>query len=208
MAQRPIDVFTKVQARVHRGQQGIWEAVRHLSQDGARWHRKDVVDLARDHVRTIRDYLNRLERAGIVGIDETDPEMRYLAQDPGPAAPRVRADGSAAREPGLGQDYLWRGMMMSPSGFTIKELAITSRTEEVSITLATARTYVRRLHQAGYLDLLSGVSGSFTAIYVLKRSMRTGPRAPMIQRVKAVWDPNLCRHVGVATANEDDGHAS
>lgn len=208
MAQRPIDVFTKVQTRVHRGQQGIWEAVRHLSQGGARWRRKDVVDRARDHDRTIRAYLTRLERAGIVAIDEADPELRYLASDPGPTAPRVRGDGSPAREPGLGQDHMWRVMLMSSSGFNVKELAISSRTDEVDVTVQTARTYVRRLYQAGYLDLISGEPGTFSAVYVLKRSMRTGPRAPMVQRVKAVWDPNLCRHVGVATANEDDGHAS
>jgi hypothetical protein len=73
---------------------------------------------------------------------------------------------------------------------------------------ATAEKYLRHLRDAGYLIQVKG-SRSCAVMWRFLPSMHTGPRAPMIQRVKRVWDQNLKKvmwseeSTGSLTAEED-----
>ena len=49
--------------------------------------------------------------------------------------------------------------------------------------VAEAAEYCRYLHLAGYLTRRGGA-------YQMHATAFTGPRAPMIQRTRRVWDPN------------------
>lgn len=205
MSCRPIDVMAKLTVRVPRGHQGYWEIIRSLGTDGGRFTLDDVDQMTNAHRASVRDYLRRLTRAGIVASDgdQNNGVRTYaLVANPGPEAPRLRRDGSPAKAP-LGQENMWRTMKMAgASGFTARDLAISAATEEHPVKFETAKAYIKALHKAGYLVMVSGGNCREPGIYRLLPSMISGPLAPMIQRVKAVWDPNLCRHVGPAEVEE------
>ena len=206
MPRHPIDVMAKLTVKVPRGHQGYWEIVRDLGAGGAEFTLSDIDRQTNVHQQSVRDYLMRLVRAGIVDrVSEADAAAhRYrLVANPGPEAPRLRRDGTTARAP-LGQENMWRTMKMAGArGFTIHDLAISASTEERPITFNTATCYVSALHRAGYLVAWPKKKGEPTT-YRLLPSKISGPLAPMIQRIKAVWDPNLCRHVGPAEAERGE----
>lgn len=198
-----LQIETAVHLRVRRWRQGLWELIRTIGADGARWSRRDLLNAtAAPHPDTIRDYLRGLVAAGIVAADE-DGSYR-LVEDLGPEAPRVRSDGTRV-PPSLGQDHMWRTIQMSRGGFSATDLAIGARTEEVSVSATTAKSYVLRLCKAGYLDILVPGGPGREAVYALRPGMRTGPRAPMILATKVVWDPNLGKAMGAADADEEAG---
>lgn len=201
MAQRPVDVQARLTVRVPRGQQGFWEIIRDLKAFTV----SDVDQRSNVARSTVRDFIVRLERGGFVardGVDETSGHIRYRLVRDQPDAPKLKRDGSPARQR-LGQDQMWRVIRMSGSGgLTATDLALTASTEDHPVKLTTAQAYLKALHRAGYLAVLrpgrpghKPGTGSLT-VYRLLPSMRTGPLAPQVQRIKAVWDPNLCRHVG------------
>ena len=74
--------------------------------------------------------------------------------------------------------------------FSILDLALNASTEEQPVKFSDARDYVANLHKAGYLVMLEGQIGG-RAIYRLVPSRYSGPKPPMVQRIKQVWDPNL-----------------
>ncbi len=204
-------IETNAKLRVRRWRQGLWDLIREIGADGRAWNRRDLLNAAAEggfatraapHPDTIRDYLRGLVAAGIVAVNE-DGSYR-LVEDLGPEAPRVRIDGTRV-PPSLGQDHMWRTIQMSRGGFSATDLAIGARTEEVSVSVATAKSYVTRLCKAGYLDILVPGGPGHEAIYALKPGMRTGPRAPMILATKVVWDPNLGKAMGAAEADEEAG---
>lgn len=198
-----LQVETKMNLRVRRWRQGLWELIREIGAEGRVWNRRDLIDApAAPHPDTIRDYLRGLEAAGIIAA--AGAGLYRLVQDLGPEAPRVRIDGSRV-QPSLGQDHMWRTIQMSHSGFTATDLAIGARTEEVSVSIPTAKSYAQRLCKAGYLDVLMGGRPGRETVYALKPGMRTGPRAPMILATKIVWDPNLGKPMGAAEADEEVG---
>lgn len=191
MARRRVDEMAALNARVPRGYQGYWQVIRGLARRDELFTLRDVEQATNAQKDTVRDYLHRLERAGIVareGAGEHGATLYRLVQDVGPVAPRLRRDGSEVQQ-GAGQDHMWRAMKMV-GDFSAQDLLLAASTDDVRVTLDTAKTYIRHLFHAGYLARRAGGKGPVAATYRLKPSMNTGPLAPMVQSVKQVWDPN------------------
>lgn len=119
-------------------------------------------------------YVKRLERGG-----RFKPAVYKLVKD-ALEPPRVRLDGSPVTQ-GTGRDQMWRSMRILKR-FGINDLVAASSTEDHKVAEAEARTYCQVLARAGYLRR----DGK---LYV--HIKHTGPKAPQIQRVKRLWDPNL-----------------
>ncbi len=143
---------------------------------------------------SVREYVTGLETAGYLaksphsktvpggaGVSRT-AAIYLLIKDVGVDAPRVRKDGTPVTQ-GQGTVNMWRTMRILGS-FSARELAVSASTESCVISEDTARSYANHLAQAGYLLKIKGN-------YRFKPSMHTGPKPPMIQRVKRVWDQNL-----------------
>lgn len=179
-----------------RGHQHFWSVMREMR----RFTTDDVNGASNAHKNTIRDYIGRLAKAGIVKAVEPGANgglVYEIVSDSGPEAPSVRRDGTLARRPGLGNEQMWRSMKMLGS-FTPRDLAVAATTDDVAVKVTTAQAYVKHLQRAGYLAVVVPAShGGGLAVYRLVRN--SGPLAPMIQRTDWVWDPNLRRVMGQET---------
>ena len=166
--------------------QSIWEAIR--DRGSKPFICEDIQCVADASRRTVQDYLARLVAAGILERIEGGARLQWrLLRDPGPDAPRLRADGSEVVTGG-GIANMWRSMRMMPQ-FTPRDLAAHSTTAHVTVTEGTAKQYCQHLHAAGYLRVVrKAVPLKNQAVYRLIRN--TGPRAPQLQRVKSIYDPN------------------
>jgi hypothetical protein len=165
------------------GRWGIWAAVRELqtfTRPELRRHLPHVAPCPVD------DYLGALVKAGYVGVgpmvDAGSPDGRKvrsytLVRDVGVDAPRLRKDGTELPE--TAQMKMWL-IMKILNLFTVDDLKEATHTPP-----ATVETYLRHLTQAGYLARLP--DGQYRLIN------NTGGHAPMVQRTKVVYDPNLRR---------------
>lgn len=180
--------------------QRIWEVIRKHAKDFTVpfIEKATVIDL-----HTIRTYAQVLERGGfIVQINETikptDRKHYRLAKDVGVEAPRLDRKGNVL--PATGTENMWRTMRIL-GDFNAAELAMRASTEQLKVAEQTAKTYARALATAGYLTVVEeGHSfirgkGAKQSRYRLIASKYTGPRPPMIQRTKCVYDPNLAKIV-------------
>lgn len=134
---------------------------------------------------TVRDYVKGLVAAGYLeqrrNRNVRTPQFKLL-KDVGVDAPRVRKDGTPVTM-GQGRENMWKIMPILGT-FTAKELAVQATTETCQVKVSAAVSYLQYLHKAGYLHK-TGNGG-----YRMLPSAFTGPRPPMIQRTKQVWDPN------------------
>jgi hypothetical protein len=172
------------------GRRAVWAAVRELGE-----FTRPQLRMAVPHVSAgiVADYLSALIRGGYVKAGEKvrgpgpgggDKLTQYaLIRDIGVDAPRLRRDGKAL--PPTGQQNMWTVIKIE-QWFTAADLAAAASTAETPVTLKTAETYVRHLHAAGYLNRNGEQYRLIT---------NTGGYAPMIQRTKVVFDPNLNRIV-------------
>ena len=169
--------------------QRIWEAIRSSSTefttDGISRRSKVELDI-------VRSYMKSLALGGWISISSKggigQPNIFTLQRDNGIEAPRVRKDGSEVVQ-GSVNEAMW-GAICVLMEFTSQQIA-----EISGASPATAKTYCRMLAKAGYLQPISkgkGVGkGGITTVWQSVRSRNSGPRAPMITRLKAVYDPNL-----------------
>lgn len=168
--------------------QAVWDAIRQMAGDDLSGTLALAQIIAKTGVlrKTVKDYLLSLVAAGY--LTSVGDEVWKLTRDGGAHAPRVRRDGKAVTQ-GSGTVNIWRSMRMLPN-FSVASLAAHSTTETVKVSETTAKAYCTMLLATGYLRVVqkaSPVSGK-KAIYRLIRD--DGPRPPMIQRVKQVFDPN------------------
>lgn len=185
--------------------QRVWEAIRRLA-DAAPDESFTVEGLSRkarvdsDAVRHLAKglaaagYLERTCRDTPRGSD------RYrLIRDNGVEAPRVRADGSEITQ-GRGSEALWAAMTALDS-FTADFVSEIARVKP-----STARSYCAHLARAGYLTaLVPGKGhgrGGTPSVWCVAGEHRDKPRAPMITRLKAVYDPNEHRLVWCEGADD------
>jgi hypothetical protein len=203
MARKPVHLTMKRGKAT--GRQAVWEVIRQLREFSLNdlWHHTMQ---ERD---TIRTYLTALRRGGyveeagvrpasngIVGSKHKNAipmKVFRLVRDIGVEAPRLKRDGTPC-EQGLAQEAMWRTMKRL-GDFTFRDLAVMSRTEEVPVTESAAKDYVKHLAAAGYLVATREGNAHRLASYRFVKSRNTGPRAPMIQRLKTVFDANLCEIV-------------
>ncbi|MBL4800888.1 MAG: hypothetical protein JKY45_03270 [Emcibacter sp.] len=184
MSSKPIDQTTK--GNVLPPRQSIWKFIR---------GRKDTfttIDISNElkiNLLQSRTYLKSLVKAGFIEVvdlprNAAQPVSYKFIKGP-MTAPRVRKDGSRVTQ-GSGQNNMWRTMKMAGK-FTLPDLARAASTDEVTVSIEAAKGYVGMLTRAGYLRKISDKP----SLWTLPICKRTGPLAPMIQRVKQVFDPNL-----------------
>lgn len=148
----------------------------------------ELSKLSRQPKYLVEDYVRGLVKAGIVAaLDLRDgpldkPRRVFrLAKDFGVDAPRVRKDGTLLPPPG--RQRMWRCMGILKE-FSALDLALASSLPEAAVALREAEYYCRWLAKGGYLRPTT--PGRYLAV----PAMRHGPRAPMIQRVRRLLDPN------------------
>lgn len=177
--------------------QRIWEAIRCQADNFTTHSIERSLNIDK---RTIQTYLQALERGEFINqIGERkmvrDRKHYRLVRDVGVEAPRLDRDGRTVMQ-SRGNENMWRTMRIM-GDFSSRELALRAATPEIGISDSTALSYVKFLVNAGYLTVVDpGHSyirgkGAKQARYRLLASKYTGPRPPMIQRTKAVYDPNL-----------------
>lgn len=156
---------------------------------------RSVSDKLKLDRKTTSDYLRALHRADYITLvraaDSAVDSVYGVSDRVGGPAPRLRADGSEV-EQGRGTESMWRAMGMLPR-FTLRELVAVCNTGTVSVSEKTAASYIGHLIRAGYIRILHNGRGRGKEPSVYELVDRTGPRAPMIQRVKRVYDPNTGR---------------
>jgi hypothetical protein len=179
-------------------QDAIWSSIRELKRFGREELRSSLMKNGNHGISNdaIGSYLSRLQNGGYIEHVDTVLQRGFagchvyeLVSDTGREAPRLREDGSQSTQ-GNCNENLWRAMKILKS-FTYQELLLGANTDTVTIQARTAKTYLARLHQAGYLLLIAKGGPAKPARYRLLPSMNTGPRPPMVQRTHRVYDPNL-----------------
>lgn len=172
---KPMDKLNGFDSR-----EAMWTVIRAMKVFTVREiHQETTLDIS-----SVRDYIRGLTNAGYLSEDTTGKTAEFtLVKDVGVDAPRVQKDGSAVTQ-GRGRINMWRVMHILQI-FTAQELAVNASTPQCVVKLSTAEDYCHHLYRAGYLR--RDKEGRYT----LLRHMFTGPKPPMIQRVKRVWDQNL-----------------
>lgn len=188
--------------------QRVWERIRAWKGE---FTLSDIV-VGAECTATVRDYTIGLERAGYIVVaqphrsgGQNAPRRWRLARDVGAEAPRVRRDGTPVTM-GLAQEQMWRTLRTLRGDINARELAAHAGTALIPVREAAAGDYLRNLHAAGYLECVKPGRGTWRggiqARYRLVRD--TGPRAPMVCRTAALYDPNLGKVVWVRPVTEED----
>ena len=190
----PIDKMTS-DGRL-RGRDAIWYCIRTLKT----FSLPDLEILSTDDPRldnvnraTARTYVHALEKGGYVERHPRSKDVHErvkwtLIKDVGINAPRLDRQGNQVPETKRAQ--MWRAIRILG---VFDANAVLATTDEASaITLNDAKDYIHHLAKAKYLQEVSPASnGGGLAKYKLLSAMNTGPKPPMVQRVKQVFDPNL-----------------
>ncbi|PVX80024.1 hypothetical protein [Paraburkholderia unamae] len=176
--------------------QRIWEAIR-KRRDG--FEVTDIERATKADRYTIYTYVQGLAKGGF--IEHTNKAQKRFAEklyklvrDVGVEAPRLDKKGNVLRT--TGNENMWRTMRII-GDFTAAELAMRASTSETTVAEATAKKYLQLLCVAGYITVIEmghsrqqGVAAKATR-YRLLQSKYTGPRPPMIQSTKSLYDPNI-----------------
>lgn len=126
----------------------------------------------------IRNYLRGLTNAGI--LQRADGAYT-LIRDSGVDAPRVRRDGTLL--PPTGRERMWAAMPVLGE-FSALELARVASLPEAPIPEKAAIKYCCCLAKGGYL--VRAKPGRYRCI----PARRHGPKAPQIQKLERLFDPN------------------
>jgi hypothetical protein len=175
----------------------IWEAVRAQNRPFTAQHIAWAADLA---LETTRYCLQGLRRAGYIeqaGEKATRgrEQLLHLVKDCGVEAPAITRLGKP-RTAGLGTEAMWRSLRILGE-VSADELAAQASVS-AKTTQKTAYDYLLWLHRAGYvIEVAPATTGpkGHKARYRLAPDKYTGPRAPMIQGLGQLFDPNLAEVV-------------
>lgn len=192
--------------------QRAWEAIR---KHAGAFICCQIARRAKVEPDTLYTYLLSLQRAGFVECEKQEGAVSVLTsakwtliRDNGIEAPRLTRDGKPVTQ-GLGNEAMWRSMRIIGE-FNTTELAAHAATSGIKVSEETAKTYIGDLKKAGYLTVVAEVrsrgfgKGNVQARYRLAPGKYTGPRPPMIQRTKSVYDPNLGKVVWQEEPVNDD----
>lgn len=168
----------------------LWDQIRRLRV----FTMKELRNMVSFDESSLRAYLKGLVAAGYLERSEVNSKKfasngrlatRYsytLVRD-AIEAPRVKKDGTRA-ERGRGRAALWIVMHVL-TVFAVRDLVASCSSKHHVIAEEEVITYVGYLTRAGYLKK---IGKSRKSSYRLIKW--TGPKAPMIQRNKQVYDPN------------------
>lgn len=130
-----------------------------------------------------------------------------LVRDCGIEPPKVRKDGTEITM-GKGREQMWLVMKVL-ADFSAIDLAVHASTGDTQVCESDAKSYIQYLHKAGYLvEVQPGKPGNrpgsgVKTRYRLVPQKYTGPRPPMVQRVKQVYDQNLKKVVWSAAGGDE-----
>lgn len=189
--------------------QRVWEAIRRFEygcDDGPRpFSIEQLSRASKVEEGPVRDYVKCLEAADIIvnrgEIAERGrvKKLWALYRDNGVEAPRVRRDGSAVTQ-GRGTEAMWAAMS------TLNEFTFRFLAEIANVKPATAAHYCGLLGKAGILEVVKPGKGTgkggIATVWRVAWPHKDKPRAPMITRLKAVYDPNIHQIVWGEGADE------
>jgi hypothetical protein len=178
----------------------IWAAIREL---GGKGNTFTFADLTwhihqKGHTKinsgTVKSYLHRLKKAKFIATTEpvriAVKSHFILLKNTGAKTPRLTKDGRPVTQ-GRGREQLWRTIRVLGE-FNYRELTAAATTEEVIIKETEAKDYIKNLKKAGYIkEIIPANKHGGLARYRLIPARYTGPKPPMIQRIKQIFDPNL-----------------
>lgn len=189
--------------------QRIWEAIRRFACTGdGTFVSDDLSRASKVEIDPVREYLKGLSAAGYIAA--VNPEASRpggrgvknvfeLTRDNGLEAPRVRRDGSEVTQ-GRGTEAMW-GAMTALDSFNYWLIA-----ELAQVKPTTASAYCLALGKAGYLDVITPGKGKgkggIATVWRVAAAHRLKPRAPMVTRLKAIYDPNVHQIVWAEGADE------
>ncbi|WP_142850830.1 hypothetical protein [Telmatospirillum sp. J64-1] len=191
MPRRPV---TEMTGQTLRGIDAYWSIILDLHKTQGGFTLTEVEMRTNALRATVGDYIRRLVKAGYLEVaasdgGETGQAKVYVLAKPQSEAPRPRRDGTLA-EQGRAREQMWRTARIIKE-FTYRDLAIQASTEECPVAPIDAQDYCKHLAKAGYLAVRQEARPGHLAIYRFLATRYTGPKAPMVQRVKSVFDPNL-----------------
>lgn len=170
----------------------IWATIRQLK----KFRASDIIEKTNIPQRTITTYLYSLVLAGFLSKETEEKEwerlgniLKYkvvsftLIRDNGFDAPRLRRDGSPILE--TSQNRMWRAIRILKI-FTLQELLSVVVNNEVSVSTTAADTYLKQLRKAGYLKKQRDDKA-----YQINPAMNYGAKAPQIQKINQIYDPNI-----------------
>jgi hypothetical protein len=188
---------------VLRGWDHYWSVAMEFAARNEAFTTRDIEWRSNTRRTDIRDFLKRLKLAGFIEDAGGEPASFRVVRMQS-ATPRVRRDGSVIDHVGCNQ-AMWN-TMRSPvcrAGFTADDLVNWGSTDEVRISKASAKSYIKRLNAAGYLVLRQKGGPQKLALWALLPDMNTGPEAPKVLRSHVVFDPNRQAVVGEILAEEE-----
>ena len=177
--------------------QHIWEAIRGV-RVGITCY--SLARRARVDDETVRSYLQSLLNGGYLAYEDGSAagspsgfttKTMHLVLDCGSEAPALRRDGQPNRQ-GMGNEAMWRTLRIVGE-CSAQELAAYA-SASVPVALESAKSHLKWLAKAGYVQKLRK-PGSRTNRYKLDSGRYTGPRPPMVQHTRQVYDPNLAKVV-------------
>lgn len=189
--------------------QHLWNAIRALRTGFTQAELEERTGVSR-HI--IQDYIKVLLKSHYIAVVKEEvlnhlcSRRTYtLVQDQGVEAPRLSKTGQAVQQ-GRTNEALWGTLrrMFKTAVVDYRQLAVFAGTSQRPISVETAKSYVLKLHAAGYLECVEPAikpPHPRPARYRLRPHMDSGPQAPMIQRDKQVFDPNWNRIVTVQPHN-------
>lgn len=192
MSRLPIDVLAA--RKKPAGRAGIWSAIRHLR----RFTPREIAETTEIPLKTVQGYVEALLAGDFIGpVGGPAPskagEMFELLKDSGIETPRLDKHGKLVTQ-GAAREQMWRTIKMIRGDFSPRELAAAASLENSPVSETDAKSYLLNLHKAGYVTQALQRRPA-QARYRFIPAMNTGPRPPMVQRMKTIFDPNLNRVV-------------
>ncbi len=187
--------------------QRVWEAIRRFSHSTCpRFTVEDISRLSKVEYDPVRYTFRGLFAAGFLEVVSGHTpggrgvkNVYRLAMDNGVECPRVRPDGCWITQ-GRGTEALWAAMTVLDS-FSAELVA-----EIAQVKASTAKTYCGLLGRSGYLVAMTPGKGTgkggMATVWRVASEHRDKPRAPMITRLKAVYDPNIHQIVWAEGADD------
>lgn len=176
---KPIDKSINCRAK-------IWQSIRKLRTFTIR----NIEDETRFNQGTILTYLKCLTKAGIL-VKTVEPKSRScivstryeLIKDMGLSYPKVNIHGELLED--SIQTQIWKCVRIHKS-LSIQDIIVMLSGMGYDLAYSSLDRYLMALKAAGYLTKKKGEKN-----YKLVMAMNTGPLAPMIQKTKQIYDPNI-----------------
>ncbi|MDI3325603.1 hypothetical protein QKW35_14590 [Pontibacterium granulatum] len=170
--------------------QRLWEAIR--NRHGNPFDLTAIARSANVDTHTAKTYLQRLIAGEYVEVVEKKSHGKSLCRhikDTGVEAPRLNRKGEPETQ-GLISEAIWRTLRIL-SALDAAQIVGHVAAAGHDVALTYVKRYLASLKKAGYLQVVVAGNAHRLEKVQLKLCMDTGPRAPQIQRVKTVYDPNL-----------------